>query len=352
MSNPSRVAAPGPRLIAAGALAVAASVFCLAMGAAIASEDARLSLRELASAYGFSSTQVDELLAGEVVFGKLRSVSDSELALSAGLYSKRTVDWHVSDSVRLPVQSNPAEPTLVARGVLVGDGRSSLAKLTVDDATLDKLAKIEAGGDGNFSSAEIATLREAGSNPDPSARRAAVLEAFREVLAGRYASYRDRGMSGLAPYDRGKGKTVSPADQLERAFAELRLTRELVPRTHAAMANYPAPVPEDVTSRFVWEINSAEDRTLVFLEHQVVGVESEHLVWINRRFYVDHTLNSMQAVSVFAPLDDGSAVLYSNRTSTDLVTGFGSSVAKKIGRALMRREIGRLAEAFRNATEG
>ena len=38
-------------------------------------------------------------------------------------------------------------------------------------------------------------------------------------------------------------------------------------------------------------------------------------------------------------------------SGTDLVTGFGSSIAKKIGTALMRREVKHLVDTFLEATD-
>jgi hypothetical protein len=306
--------------------------------------DERPSLLEVASGYGFSASDVETMLAGKIVFGTIEAVSDNELALSAGTLSKRAVDWHAGQADL--IDSQHTDPTLQVVSRLEGDGRASLAKLALDDATLDELMEVEAGEEMNFSRAEITRLREAGKGSDPAARRAAVLDAFREILGERYRAYRDRGLAGLIPYDRGDGEETSAAAQLENAFGELRLTRQLAPTVHGAMASYPADPPEGVQSRFLWMRNEAEGRTLVSLVHVMWGVENDSLVEIIRRYYVDHTLNSMQTVSVTMPVDEGTAVLYANRTSTDLVTGFGSSVAKKIGRFLMRREIGRLVEAF------
>jgi hypothetical protein len=312
-------------------------------------EEGPPSLLEVAAGYGFSASDVETMLSGKIVFGTLESVSDSELALSAGTLSRRSVDWHL-ETFDTP-ESDTSDPTQLGIGVLEGDGRSGLAKLTLDDGTLDSLGKVEAGNDMNFSTAEIAVLHAAGRESDPAARRTAVLEAYRRVLVGRYESYRARGLAGLAPYDRGKGKQTSPGAQLERAFGELRLTRQLAPTVHGAMARYPAELPEGVQSHFAWMANGAEGRTLVSLVHSIWGVENESVVTIVRRFYVDQTLNSMQTVSVALPVEEGTAILYANRSSTDLVTGFGSSIAKKVGRMLMRREIGRLVEAFLEVTE-
>jgi hypothetical protein len=58
----------------------------------------------------------------------------------------------------------------------------------------------------------------------------------------------------------------------------------------------------------------------------------------------------MQTVAVVFPVESGTVVFYANRTATDLVTGFASGIAKKIGRTLMRSEIGRIVEEFEQQT--
>ena len=82
----------------------------LAIGAASSSQEVELpSLSEVASAFGFTPKQVKEMLAGETVFGKLESVSDTELAQSAGVFSKRTVDWHLAEAMEFDSRSNRSD---------------------------------------------------------------------------------------------------------------------------------------------------------------------------------------------------------------------------------------------------
>lgn len=132
---------------------------------------------------------------------------------------------------------------------------------------------------------------------------------------------------------------------------ELRKTRELAPRFVSAIVGHPAPPDPDVRSEYAWAVNEAEGRILVSLTHRVFGEQEGAVVAIEQRFFIDHTLNSMQAAAVFIPIQEGTAVLYANRTATDLVTGFGSSIAKKIGTVLMRREVDRLVDAFLETTD-
>ena len=88
------------------------------------------------------------------------------------------------------------------------------------------------------------------------------------------------------------------------------------------------------------------ERVLATLAHRVLAKRDDHIVVIDHRFYVSHSLNSMQAVSVVVPAESGSIVIYANRSFTDHVAGFGSTVARGIGRVIMRAKFGEVADAF------
>jgi hypothetical protein len=329
-----------------------AIVICLTIGllpAAITHADPGApTLLEVAAAYGFSEDDVETMLAGKPVLAELEAASGNELALSAIMLTRQPVEWHFERLDR----AEAVDLTIEGSSEMVGDGRASLAELVLTDEELDRLAHAEAGEDFNFSTREIEAFRSATKSFEgDAARRIATLAVFRTILMRRYAEYREKGLAGLAPYDRGDGNQTSSIEQLDRAFGELRLTRQLAPHVAAAIEEYPTPPADDVTSRFFWTRNDAEGRPLISLSHRVFGKNGGVAVVIDRRFYVHHTVNSMQAAAAAIPVAEGTVVLYSNRTATDLVTGFGSSIAKKVGRMLMRREIGRLVDSFLDVAE-
>jgi hypothetical protein len=303
-------------------------------------------LEEVALAFGFSPAQIEKIRAGEAVGGRLEANSDNELALSMAFVSPRDIGWHLD---RLE-ESHTSDPSIRAMRELVGDGRASLAELEFPAEELDRLAKAEPGMDVNLSSDEIARLREAaGTRNNQEERRAAVEAAMREVLAGRFAAYENAGLAAIAPYARGGGNESLPAAQLERAFEALRVTSQIAPDVYAAMANFPAPPHKDVTNRFSWILHEAQDRLVVALSHVAFGRNDDCLAVIERRYYVSHSLNSLQVVAVALPINEGTVIFYANRTGTDQVTGFGSSVAKGIGRKIMRGELEALIEAIQKS---
>ena len=305
------------------------------------------SLTEVAEAYGFTSDDVEAMLSGEAVLGDLRAVSDNELALSAMFLTNKPLSWHL-DRIEA---ARSVDPTLEGMGFFGDDPMADLAPLELGDDELDRIAKAEVGDDFNLTKSEVERIRAAAKAEGKAARRRDVLNAFKAVLADRVARYRRGGLSSIEAYDRGDGDRSQPANQLARALEQLRVTTELAPRVVEALRAFPEMPHPEIPSRLAWARNDAEGRVLVSLTHRVSGQSGASAVAIEHRFFIHHTLTSMQAAAVAFPVEEGTVVLYANRTGTDLVTGFGSSIAKKIGTALMRREVKHLVDTFLEATD-
>jgi hypothetical protein len=314
----------------------------LAFGVVASAESNVPSLDEIARGYGLSDADVKKMRAGGRAGGELEAASNNELSLSVGFYSSKAVDWHQD---RL-IESRSADHTILAWQAIETPNAAAFSKIELPPDELKWLAEVEPGEDANFSTEEIALLRASRDSAKGAAQDAALLETFREILAGRTAAYLKRGLKGVAPYDRGDGEIGDPADHLAKALAELKITQRVAPSVYDAIASFPKPPGEGVRSTVYWVLHDANDRVIVALGHRAFGVNEGRLVALDRRFYVSHTLNSMQAVAVAIPLENGTAVLYANRTATDLITGFASGIAKKIGRTLMRSEIGRILDQF------
>jgi hypothetical protein len=306
------------------------------------------SLTEVARAFGFDEAQVASVRTGKTESGELEANSDNELALSMAFLTSRDLSWHW-DRI---VDATRSDPSVHAVGELIGDGKAALEKFSLPAEELDELAKVKAGQDSNFSKDEITRLQAAAATSGGrEARRSALQSAMREILATRFAAYRSGGLEAIAPYARRGGRESLPTGQLTRAFTALQITKQLVPNTYAAMANFPAKPPEGIQSRFYWLTHEAQDRVVVALVHVVSGRENDRLAVIERRFYVSRSLNSLQAVAVTIPIEEGTVVFMANRTGTDQVTGFGSSIAKGVGRTILRGELERTIKAFLAATD-
>ena len=67
---------------------------------------------------------------------------------------------------------------------------------------------------------------------------------------------------------------------------------------------------------------------------------------MERHFYLSRSHNCLQGIGAALPVEDGAVVLYATRTSTDQVSGFGSTAKRGIGNKLMG---GRMAQNFERA---
>jgi hypothetical protein len=329
---------------------VVLTVSLLLAGGVGAEVESPLSLEEIGDAFGISARDVAAVRKGKRVGGDLNLVSDNELSMALALRTSATpaeIWQYIAEERTFSV-----DPTIVQYGVLGEDAAASLAKLELPDAEIERLANAEPGPDVNLSSAEIESLQKiAASKTEPKERREALLEGFRQILVGRFEAYRKGGLGAVVPYDRGDGEVASPAVELGHALGELRATKKLGPDVYDAMARFPNSSSEGVERRFYWIVHGAEDQLLVTLSHRVYGRRDGNIVEFDHRYYVNHTVNSMQVVSVVVTMEGKSVVIYANRTYTDLVAGFMGAVARGIGRTIMRSEIGGTIDAFEEAVD-
>jgi hypothetical protein len=320
----------------------------LLAGGIAAGVESSLSLAAIGDAFGISAADVEALRNGKRVGGNLTLVSENELALSLAVRTSATPAelWEYIVEGR----SFDVDPTIVQHGVIGEDVAASLAKLQLPDAEIERLANAEPGPDVNLSRSEIESLKKiAASKREPSERREALLEGFRRILVGRVEAYRKGGLGAVVPYDRGDGEVGAPAVELGRALGEVHATKRLAPEVYDAIARYPSASSEGIERRFYWIVHGAEDELLVTLAHRVYAQRDGYIIGFDHRYYVNHTANSMQVVVVVVPVDEGSVVIYANRTYTDLVAGFMGAVARGIGRVIMRSEIYDTVDAFQEA---
>jgi hypothetical protein len=71
------------------------------------------------------------------------------------------------------------------------------------------------------------------------------------------------------------------------------------------------------------------------------------LVLLSRDFYVGHSFNDSQAAAGALPVNDGVVIFYANRTASDQVAGFMSSMRHSIGRGMMRDSLVEAMEEIR-----
>ena len=290
---------------------------------------------ELGKALGFTDAEVARIEAGEIVSKDLKEVSDKELAGVVAVYFKKPLNEIAELAMQAKILETdkktqafhtwePAAPTDEAFAGL------KLAATETHEAKL--FARASAGGKLNLSAAEIEQFRQVPGNP------AAVSAQLQTMLKARYEAYRKSGLSGIAPYARGGSETASPAHELELAIKETMKGSRL-PVFYQSVLDYPAKPVAKVEHRFFWIKQEVEDRPTFILSHRSSLQGTNAALLVEEQFYVGHSYNANVVVAGALSVTGGSLVFYVNRTFTDQVAGFGSSLKHKIGRGQMLDQV-------------
>jgi hypothetical protein len=240
------------------------------------------------------------------------------------------------------------DPNTLAVQLIEGEpGPASFAKFTLGSDAGKQVAAFEnakPGEDLNLSTAEIAGFQQLGSG----APQTEVEKQLRSMLLARLLAYRAKGLAGIAPYARSGGKATSPAGDLRSATESLKLLKKYVPAAYQMLLDYPKSKPPGTQEVYRWSRINAHGVPTLVLTHNVFVPDGDAWVVAQRQFYVSTGYNCEQAVAAFLPVKSGTAVFYSNRTSTDQVTGFGGGAKRSIGSEILGSQLESLFETVRS----
>lgn len=222
-------------------------------------------------------------------------------------------------------------------------------------AEVEKMMSVGAGDDFNFSLDEIASINKKAASLNAEERKGAAAVdamsgAIREVLKGRYLSYRKKGLDGLAPYQFGSSKQVHPSAELIAATESMRLVKERFPDYYGCLRFYPEKKPPELMHQFYWAKQTESNRPLFVLKHWILDIRSDYALITERRFYLNHSLNSLQVGIACLPHGDSTLVVLLNQAFTEKVNmTIGKSIAKAIGHKEVEKNIRPIFENLRTA---
>jgi hypothetical protein len=304
-------------------------------------------LDDVAAGFGLSSDHVQRVRKGELVNTSTKETSERELAVVMVFLVKTPVQKLVSAFKAGPSSRN--DPQVQSAIEISGEGTLDDFKAVVLQPGAAKEAQryLDAtpGDTLNLSMPEIssfATLKTAGGAGQPQ-----VEDAVRKMLLARYQAYRSQGLAGIAPYDRGKGKQSQPADDLRRATEAATGIKKYAAAFHDVLMNYPQGIPAGLTQHFFCIRYGMSGRPNFALRHRLAMPLDDAYVIADRDFYVSAGYNDTQAVAGLLPVEDGTVVVYVNRTTTDQLGGFGASAKQAIGRGMMAKQISAIFEKAR-----
>lgn len=301
--------------------------------------------QELTQQLGIQQQDVAKLNQGEVVFFNVAESNEKELAAGAAMYF-------------------PAAPSKMA-GIIKSKALSSIdTEITVEgaiplQATLDNFKgfAFKAGSDeaANFLAAtpgskfNLSTEEFQGLKATSSQQPDAASQAYRKILLQRWQAYRKNGLKGVATYDRGNGTEANPGGELRSATQDSKILARYFPELYKFWLNYPAALPAGAQETFFWRNRKVESRPTAILVHRVMLSTDAGELILARQFYAGHSYNSNQLTIACLPYRDGSLVFYANRTFTDQVAGFGSSLKHSIGGEQARGEMTKLLKNMRKS---
>ncbi len=301
--------------------------------------------QELIEQFGIKQQELVYLDHGKIIFFDLKESTESELTTGAAMYM-------------------PSEPSKVADLIKREDLESldeavNAAGVIPLNATLDtfkdfgfRAESVEAedflsatpGFRFNLSKQEFQTLRTINTTQANVAS-----EVYREFLWQRWQSYRKNGLQGISPYDRGNGEQTNPSRQLQMASLESKFLAYYFPKIFNVWQNYPVNLPVGVQEAFFWNNREVQGYSTAILVHRITFSESAGELILARQFYVGRSFNANQLIIICLPYHKGSLVFYLNRTFTDQITGFGSSLKQLIGNNQAQTEVTKLLKNLRSS---
>lgn len=291
---------------------------------------------------GFPSDIEQRVLAGQFVETSLPASSERELNIGIAFLVKISPEA-LAQTLRDEMLLQKVDPATIAYGKLEGDvTMAQLTGLKLMPAQLKAYSDAKPGDKLNLSSEELADLSATGKDS------AAVQDKVRELLLTRHKAYCSKGLAGITPYARKNSKT-DPAGDLSGITRAVRESGLLPPEFHDLLSNYPNGTPPDLTEKFYWSQFTAHGADTIALIHAFQGVFAGIMIAVQRHYYVSTGYNVAQAIAGFLPVKEGTLVIYTNRTTTDQLAGFGSSTKRTIGRKIMAGELKKLFEKTRAA---
>ena len=232
---------------------------------------------------------------------------------------------------------------ITAHGRLTGEGSMTDLAGVALQPNAGKEAKryldAEPGDELNLDEKEMAAFRALRSEgKDGGVPVKKVEELIREGLLARYKAYHTKGLSGIAPYERGNGKQRRAGDELQLSTKQLTGVAKHLPAFHNFLLNYPNGLTKEEAKNFeenfYWLNIDIFGRPTYVLVHRMLYHVGEAAFAVERQYYASHDYNSMLQGVAAIPTKEGSFMFYVGRVSTDQVAGFTSAALHPVSRAI------------------
>ena len=283
---------------------------------------------EILKAAGLSASEIASAKDHQMVRGVKQSADDRDLA--AWFCFLVEADSDKCREVFITSSGRAKNPSVKQMGHLNQDGEEASAEVDGDD---DPFAGFRLEPNGDAAAKEYLTAKPGSCGMlnlskeemdkfaalPRGASKADVESVLRQVFMGRLQEYKQRGLEGISPYCRGKGKNFEPGKELSHKSSILPTCEKIAPEFVKYLKEYPNSKPDGVEEAFTWVNFIEDDKPNICLVHKIgMNVEGAGYVFSQRHFYVSRGHNSVQGVGGAFPVsDDETLVLYVSRTSTE-----------------------------------
>jgi hypothetical protein len=288
-----------------------------------------------------SDSDKERIRQGKIVDWSASEGSDRELALGMAFLVKakpEDLEGIYREALVLKQVS-----VITAHGRLTGEGSmADLAEVKLQpngEKEARRYLNVEPGDELNLDVKEMAAfhaLKSAGKGDEVPVKEVEAL--IRQGLLARYQAYRTKGLSGIAPYERGHGKQRNAGDELLLSTKQLTGVAKHLPAFHKFLLNYPQGLAKDEAKNleefFYWLNIDVFGRPTYVLVHRMLYRVGDAALAVERQYYASHDYNSMLQGIAALPTKEGTFLFYIGRVSTDQVAGFTSAALHPVSRAI------------------
>lgn len=306
---------------------------------------AQPSADEVLANAGLTAADKQSVLGGQFVNVSVGAVSERDLSVAIVFLVKKSPEELAKKMMAGEIITSDAQ--VKAFGKLSAAGSlEDFAKLTISSDEAKVLSSAKAGDRLNLSASEIAAFKAlAGGTTE------AVQQQLRRMLLARYQAYRASGLGGIAPYDRGDGRTSDPAADLRKASQAAQGLQKYLPALHKVLLDYPQATLREMQEGFYWLKSLIHGEVTYALAHDLLAPDGAARAFARREFYVSTGYNTEQSVGGFLPVQGGTMVLSTVHAFTDQVAGLGGSMKRGIGSTVMAGKMKEIYEAARDQVQ-
>jgi hypothetical protein len=330
---------PRAMRLTSGQLILCLSSLLIATISSVALADSHPTVESLMLGSPFSQEDVELVLAGKIAVTGVQHPSDRELAVGlACLAAEGSDPMAPFDRVRPMLPSKTIEQFEM---IDAADPHRAFKKLTISAGGREELRRyldFESGIGLNLSAHEVASfqaVRRAHTEPIASDIVDTTLQA---ALQERYASYRSKGLSGIAPYLRGTAEAVHPDHELGQIIDQSRTLRKLFPDFMNTWSVHTKAILPDAKESYFWARSTVDDRPMIILAHQVDWRDGNTRFIGERIFYASHFFNAGQTIAISTPTREGRFFVLVERIWIDGYSGFAST-KHALGEELLKRQL-------------